>query len=158
MGLKLKRPDLTFYLVTLRIQRPQDNIVNINEMREEFYKQAKRLGVLNLYVFKGPTDDEEHKPLEPNGVYQGFLEKLKYKLNFLNNQEVFSLFEVSLKKDSFVDFNGFCQKIDEIDGTIEIIEKRNVYARLDPNNENRVSMKNFLEMYQLYFEFLDQES
>jgi hypothetical protein len=38
LGMTLKRPDLTFLLVTMRIERSKDNFIDINDMRLEFYK------------------------------------------------------------------------------------------------------------------------
>lgn len=74
------------------------------------------------------------------------MDKLRYKITFMNNQEIVTLFDLTIERDNFMDFKLFNQKIDEIEGSISAIEKRNVFNKLDPNGENKVSAKYFLEM------------
>ncbi len=57
-GVTIKRPDLTFYLVTMQVDRTKDNFIDIHDMRAEMYKQAKRLSISDVYVFKGSIDDD----------------------------------------------------------------------------------------------------
>jgi hypothetical protein len=37
-GVTIKRPDLTFYLVTMQVDRTKDNFIDIHDMRAEMYK------------------------------------------------------------------------------------------------------------------------
>ena len=56
-GIVVGSDSLEFYLNYLRIELSKDLMVNIYDMRSEFYKQAKRLGIKNLVVFQEADDD-----------------------------------------------------------------------------------------------------
>ena len=62
----------------------------------------------------------------------------------MSKGELLSLFDVTAKKDRFLTYEDFVNITNKIDDTTDIFEKRYVYSKLDPNNEEKVSARDFL--------------
>lgn len=101
------------------------------------------MNVINLYTLKGTStekaDGKQTRDVDDN--FNKILDKLKYRVKRIQPTEMVGLFDITIKKDKFFNFVEFCDKIDEIDGTIEAIEKKMLFKRMDPNNEERLSAK-----------------
>ena len=62
----------------------------------------------------------------------------------MSKGELLSLFDVTAKKDRFLTYEDFVNITNKIDDTTDIFEKRYVYSKLDPNNEEKVSARDLL--------------
>lgn len=109
--------------------------------------------MINSFTLKGVTHQE---PVVKAGddTFKNLMEKLKYKLKQFSTSEMVSLFDISAKKDNFMNFDRFSQLIDEVDGSIQGLEKQLLYKRFDPNQEDKVSAKEFLSQMGVHW---DQE-
>ncbi len=65
----------------------------------------------------------------------------------ISTPELLTLFDITTTKDNFLSFTDFSQKIDEIDPSIELLEKKIVYQKFDINKEERVSCKEILAIF-----------
>lgn len=111
-------------------------------MRLEFYRNSQRLNVINLYTLKGTANETEVKQSrDVDDNFNKVLDKLKYRVRRIQPTELVSLFEITAKKDKFYNFLEFSDKVDEIDSTVELIEKKLIYSKLDPHREQRLSAK-----------------
>lgn len=52
-GVQLKRPDLTFILNTLKIEKTPENKVDVHDLRTELYRFSQKYAIVHSFTFKG---------------------------------------------------------------------------------------------------------
>ena len=85
---------------------------------------------MHAFTFKGSEGTAETKKAE-DSTFNQIIEKLKYKMKLISTPELLTLFDITTTKDNFITFTEFSQKVDEIDPSIESLEKKIVYQKFD---------------------------